>query len=247
MVKKIIFIIFLQSLGLKVFAEKSLLRVSVATSNQMPLIDWKEGEKVGGGLLYDLYKAIAAEGGFQLDWKVVPRARLDDLVERKLLDLRCYTAKEWVGNPDLYLWSKSFVTQEEAFIGYFKKDSEVSQNNLELENQTVAVVAGYKYKSLESEAKKRNLTQVEVSKPEAMMELLLSGRVQYGLFTLSAFKWLVRNKNLTESSFTAPVALETQKISCAIPKGSAFPAEKLLKIVNKVIDEKGKDLVRKYE
>jgi hypothetical protein len=87
-------------LSLGTSAEERPLRFSVSESWAMPMIHIEHGQATGG-VLYDLQQRLAEKVGRRAEMLVRPRLRIQQMLVRGEIDVRCYVNPAWLSESHL--------------------------------------------------------------------------------------------------------------------------------------------------
>ena len=109
-------VVALLLIGAPAFAAERALRFSVSESWAMPLMRYEQGQ-AAGGILYDLHTRLAEKVGRRAEQPVLPRQRVQQLLERGEIDVRCYVNPTWLKESHYqYIWSLPFMVQRDLLV-----------------------------------------------------------------------------------------------------------------------------------
>ncbi|WP_394699831.1 substrate-binding periplasmic protein [uncultured Pseudodesulfovibrio sp.] len=155
---------------------------------------------VNNGILMDVLRAVTGP----LD-RTVTSMRLPDkrgwyMLTHGGLDVYA-TAREWIENPDRFLWTDPFMANEDVLV-YRVGSPQIYSGPESLLGRNVACIRGFIYPPLEASFKSGKITRLDAPSPEAMLELLLRGRADAVLVNRTEILWLLRtDKNLEPHRF----------------------------------------------
>lgn len=189
--------------------------------NTMPLAAF-EGEEITDGIIKDLGIAIARRLGRTARFVTVPRNRLETTLIEGHADGVCYTLPAWLGNAQLR-WSRPLIRNRDLVVG--RMDAPVITAAVELADEPIGTVLGYRYPELEGLLGNRFRRDDAPDMP-ANLRKLTAGRVRYAIVdqltlhyemrtTLNQFK---PGSSLTIASFGA---------ACAFSLKGRVPADEL--------------------
>ena len=100
-----------------VVAEERPLRFSVSESWVMPMMNIENGQATGG-ILYDLQTRLAEKVGRRAEQLLMPRLRVQQMLARGEIDVRCYVNPAWLTESHhQYIWSVPFLVQRDWLVG----------------------------------------------------------------------------------------------------------------------------------
>ncbi|WP_372867508.1 hypothetical protein [Pseudomonas sp.] len=107
-------------------AEERPLRFAVSESWAMPMIHIEHGQATGG-ILYDLQQRLAEKVGRRAEMLVGPRLRIQQMLVRGEIDVRCYVNPAWLNESHhQYIWSVPFMVQRDLLVGRDKQQLQIS-------------------------------------------------------------------------------------------------------------------------
>lgn len=163
----------------------------------IPDTDWPpylidDPQYPGGGVLVEILTTIAKPLGYTVETKRLPNKRGWVQLDNGEVHVHA-KAKEWVSNPEDYLWTAPFMTNEDVLI--YQADSTLNYTSPEqLYGKSVAAIDGFVYPALESHFGPGKIKRRGVASPFAMLELLSRGRVDAALVNKSETQWLFRSR-----------------------------------------------------
>jgi len=178
----------------------------------VPDTDWppyliNDPKYTGGGVLVEVLKVVAEPMGYTVKVRRYPNKRGWKLLEDGDIDVHV-KAKEWVKNPDKYLWTAPFMVSEDILL--YSANSTLEYTSPEaLYGKTVAAMEGFVYPVLEAHFGPGKINRVNATSPFTMLDLLDHGRVDAALVNKSETQWLFRNR-----SDIKPDRFRMDKIPC---------------------------------
>ncbi len=80
-----------------------------------------------GGILYDLQQRLAEKVGRRAEMLVGPRLRIQQMLVRGEIDVRCYVNPAWLNESHhQYIWSVPFMVQRDLLVGRDKQQLQIS-------------------------------------------------------------------------------------------------------------------------
>jgi len=163
----------------------------------VPDTDWppyliSDPQYPGAGVLVDVLKAVAEPLGYTIETKRLPNKRGWMLLNKRNVDVHA-KALEWVKNPDEYLWTDSFMMNEDVML--YSAASKLKYTKPEdMYGKTIVCIDGFFYPVLEEHFGPGKINKVCVSSPYAMLELVDLGRADAALVNRGGTQWLFRNR-----------------------------------------------------
>ena len=207
------------------------IRFSVADTWGPPFAELRD-DLIVAGIVLDLVEAIGQVTQRQIVPLVLPRKRIDGAVKSGQVDLRCYTHPGWVNDPDAYYWSSGLF--EIPDVIFAQRDIAQPKSLQQIPHGSViGTVLGYKYEKLETSFVTRSLKREDASDQEKVMAKVAAGRHSYGISSLHALEWALRN---SPSLPIAPWRLKVSdtKFQCGVPINARIPAPELLDAIERL-------------
>jgi len=142
------------------------------------------------GIMIDVMKAIASKHGFSVKITPLPEKRAIRGIAGG--DIDAYSkAKEWVKNPDLYLWTDPVVDSTDVLI--FPKDRPVAfETPDDLKGKKIGAILGYRYPLLDPYFADGRIKRDDVKKDSLMLAKLLKGRDDAAIINKHVALWVIR-------------------------------------------------------
>lgn len=204
---------------------QDILRVSVSTSWNMPYADL-QGERLVGGIFWDVYRAVGQKMGLALVPVVLPRKRLDGAVANGDIDLRCYFNPKWTNTPDAYEWSKPLLTIQDVLFGHEGSHEPASLADMP-RGTRISTSLGYTYPSLEPLFARGDAQRDDSVDEEKVLLKMTADRTPYGVTKSNALDWY-RKSTPQHKLASWRLVLESADVHCAVPKNAAIPASRTL-------------------
>ncbi|MCY1402158.1 hypothetical protein D9M71_172920 [compost metagenome] len=204
-------------------AEPRTLRFSVVDSWAMPLARIENGQ-LTGGILFELFTATAQKVGLEPEFRILPRARVDQAQLKRSIDLRCYVAPAWTDRqfPE-YRWSVPLLIQRDLLVS-----KTPMPGNLErLPKQTIGTVLGYHYPRLQPLLESGQLARDDARNQELVLRKLQAGRYRYAISNQFALDWF--NHDLPDSQHLRGIeVVEETALACQVLDAPDLPTESIL-------------------
>lgn len=204
------------------------LRVSVSSSWTMPYGD-VQNERITGGILLDLYRAIAQKTGLTMVPVVLPRKRIDGAVVSGDIDLRCYFNPRWTSTPEIYEWSKPLWTIHDVLFGHEGTRELTSLTDMP-RGTRISTSLGYTYPALEPLFVRGDAARDDSFDEDKVLLKMTASRTPYGVTKSEALDWYRRNTPQHRLAAWRLV-LESTDVHCAAPRNAAVPPTRTLAAV----------------
>lgn len=201
------------------------LRFSISTSWNMPYAKF-EGDKLTGGIMFDLARALEKQMSNPVVFVVLPRKRLDAATLNGDIDLRCYLTPLWTQVPEQFTWSGRLFDITDVFFGTVTTPTPRTVEDIPY-GSAVSTVLGYTYPVLEASFAGGQLKREDTVDQEKVMLKVSVGRTLYGTSDVLALDWYKRN---TPKHSLSPWSLvfSRKDFQCGVYKGTSFSPASIL-------------------
>ena len=194
-------------------AHSAALRVAVADSWAMPMIEVTDGQPTSG-ILYDLILSLAHHLGQPAQFQVLARARVQSAMEHGEVDIRCFVAPAWVGHSARnYLWSEPLLEQRDVLVSTHKHLNPVNVQTLP--QQSIGTVLSYTYPSLQPLFDAAKLHRDDARSQEQVLQMLIARRFDYAVSNQWALDWVNKNRQQTDQLHSVAL-IQEQWLSCMV-------------------------------
>lgn len=231
-------------MSLSAAAAEPPLRFVVPDSWAMPMVQLERGRPIQG-ILHDVMISLATQVGAPAEFHVLPRARVQNAMERGEVDIRCYAAQSWLPNQSGdYIWSILLWTQPDLLISKQAPPDPVVP--ADLPRQSIGTVHGYSYPSLQPLFDADQLQREDARNQEQVLEKLLAGRYQYAVSNQWTLEWF--NQRLQPNQQLQGVAvLQVQKVGCYVRNDPKVPVQRILRTLLRMkMSGEIDDIIRLY-
>jgi polar amino acid transport system substrate-binding protein len=170
--------------------QQDVLRFSVGQSWGLPFVE-RVGNRVVGGLLIDLMRALAEELDRRPQFVLLASARVDAALERDEVDLHCLLAKSWAPQvSEAARWSVPLMRLRDVLVvgrGGPADEAALARGG----PWTFSAVHNYRYPTLEAQIAEGQLVRDNALNQWAVLEKLARGHTALGVvnaLTLAAFQ-----------------------------------------------------------
>ncbi|MGE8498880.1 MAG: substrate-binding periplasmic protein [Pseudomonas sp.] len=168
------------------------------------------------GIAVEVARQVLEQAGIQAEFVFYPTNRLKLMEQQGRVDLNYADSPHWSAESDgvPFLFSHPYLNvKEHLFFLASHPAREVPLDQLKSLN--VGGVRGYHYPSLETAFQHRQLVRLDTSREDALMELLVLGRVDAIVMADDMFSYLLHARALDPQLFargpqisTAPLAIK---------------------------------------
>lgn len=221
---RILLLALLLPLCAPLFAQERPLRFSITESWSMPMIHIENG-KATGGILFDLQTRLAQKVGRSAEMLVMPRLRVQTMMLRGELDVRCNTNPQWMQTAyHQYIWSVPFMDQRDLIVSYYDApDLDMTG----LVGERLGTVLGFRYPSLDALFDNGQLVRDEGRTQDLVLEKLQAGRYQYAVSSQLSLDWFNRNQR-PEQRLREVAEIAADPLSCVVRDAPDVPTQALL-------------------
>lgn len=206
-------------------AEERPLRFSVIESWAMPMMQIEHGQATGG-ILYDLQVRLAQKVGRRAELLVMPRLRVQQMLVRGEIDVRCYVNPAWLHESyHQYIWSVPFMVQRDMLVRR-ARDQPVSPALAQ--GELVGTVLGFIYPKLEPLFASGQLRRDDARTQELALEKLQANRYRYAVSNDLALQWFNRRQPSTRK-LQAERELNAELVACIVRDEPDVPTMQLLR------------------
>ncbi|UTH30206.1 substrate-binding periplasmic protein [Ectopseudomonas hydrolytica] len=205
--------------------EQRPLRFSVTEGWAMPMIRIEDG-RATSGILYDLQTRLAEKVGRRAELLVMPRLRVQRLLTRGEIDVRCYVNPSWLSEPHhQYTWSQPFMVQRDLIVG---RHDEADISLAQLPGERLGTVLGFSYPHLDALFASGQVQREDARTQELVLEKLEAGRYRYAVSNELTLAWF--NRGLPEEKRLRALAeLSADALSCLVRDAPDVPTQALLR------------------
>ncbi|MBB2494924.1 substrate-binding periplasmic protein [Aquipseudomonas ullengensis] len=206
-------------------AEERPLRFSVTESWAMPMMRIEDGQATGG-ILYDLQMRLAQKVGRRAELLVMPRKRVQQMLVRGEIDVRCYVNPAWLQESHYqYIWSVPFMVQRDVLV---RRTHEQPLRPNQVQGEMVGAVLGFVYPALEPMFTSGHLLRDDARTQELVLEKLEANRYRYAVSNDLMLHWFNRQQP-AQRKLQEVRELSTDLVSCIVRDEPDVPTMKLLR------------------
>ncbi len=226
-----------------VIAEERPLRFSVTESWAMPMMQIEQG-RATAGILYDLQIRLAQKVGRRAELLVMPRLRVQQMLVRGEIDVRCYVNPAWLQESHYqYIWSVPFMVQRDLLV---QRPQEQPPTPAQAQGELVGTVLGFIYPSLEPQFTSGHLRRDDARTQELALEKLEANRYRYAVSNDLALQWFNRRQP-AERKLQTVRELSADLVACIVRDDPDVPTMRLLRaLVQMSNDGEFESILAKY-
>jgi polar amino acid transport system substrate-binding protein len=200
------------------------LRFSVSESWGMPMIRYEQGQATGG-ILYDLQVRLAQKVGRRAELMVMPRLRVQQMLVRGEIDVRCYVNPAWLQeSPHQYIWSLPFMVQRDLIVTRATEPALPERPDGEL----LGTVLGFKYPRLEPLFASGQLQRDDARTQELVLEKLEARRYRYAVSNQMTLDWY-NSRQPVPRKLKAIDEVASDLVACIVRNEPDVPTQQLLR------------------
>lgn len=205
-------------------AEERPLRFSVSESWAMPMIHIENG-RATAGILFDLQQRLAEKVGRRAEMLVRPRLRLQQMLVRGEVDVRCYVNPAWLSESHhQYIWSVPFMVQRDLLIGRSQQQVQLNQ----MPGETIGTVLGFTYPSLDTLFTSGQLIRDDARTQELALAKLQAKRYDYAISNELMLQWYNRQQP-GEGKLQPLLEVANDIVACIVRDEPDVPTMRLLR------------------
>jgi polar amino acid transport system substrate-binding protein len=205
-------------------AEERPLRFSVSESWAMPMIHIENG-RATAGILFDLQQRLAEKVGRRAEMLVRPRLRIQQMLVRGEIDVRCYVNPAWLSESHhQYIWSVPFMVQRDLLVGRSQQQVQLNQ----MPGETIGTVLGFTYPSLDTLFTSGQLIRDDARTQELALAKLQAKRYDYAISNELMLQWYNRQQP-GEGKLQPLLEVANDIVACIVRDEPDVPTMRLLR------------------
>ncbi|MBC9251545.1 amino acid ABC transporter substrate-binding protein [Pseudomonas alcaligenes] len=206
-------------------AEERPLRFSVTESWAMPMMQIEHGQATAG-ILYDLQMRLAEKVGRRAELMVMPRLRVQQMLVRGEIDVRCYVNPAWLSESHYqYIWSVPFMIQPDVLV---RRANDQPVPVEQAQGALVGTVLGFIYPKLEPLFASGHLRRDDARTQALALEKLEANRYRYAVSNDLALQWYNRRQPPARQLQEAG-ELSADLVACIVRDAPDVPTMQLLR------------------
>ena len=200
------------------------LRFSVIESWGMPMMRYEQG-RAAGGILYDLQIRLAQKVGRRAELMVMPRLRVQQMLVRGEIDVRCYVNPAWLQESHhQYIWSLPFMVQRDLIVARAEESALPERHN----GERVGTVLGFTYPRLEPLFANGQLQRDDARTQELVLEKLEARRYRYAVSNQLTLDWY-NSHQPTPRKLKPLDEVASDLVACIVRDEPDVPTQQLLR------------------
>lgn len=205
-------------------ADERPLRFSIIESWAMPLVKVENGQATSG-IIFDLQNRLAEKVGRRAEMMVLPRKRVQQMLVRGEIDVRCYVNPNWMTESHhQYIWSVPFMVQRDMLVARTQRTMTLAN----LRGEQVGTVLGYIYPQLQPKFDAHDLQRDDARTQSLTLLKLEAGRNNYAVSNELALNWFNRDQ-APEHKLHPLEELSSDLASCIVRDEPDVPTMALLR------------------
>ncbi|WP_085907135.1 substrate-binding periplasmic protein [Kiloniella majae] len=189
------------------------------------------------GLSYDLVRYLNKHGNnkFQFKLNIIPRKRLDTLLEANSDIIVPWVSPEWFGinARSRFLWTEPLLS--DGNIYFSRKDNPIDIKEMaDLNSLMLGGVLGHRYAAIDKEVDKGNFARTNAPLERNLIKMLIGERADIAIMAESSARYLVWEGKLDQEIYFSPYKhsafLRRLLISGYLPQVHLFLDDMILKM-----------------
>lgn len=212
-------------------AQAEPLRFLASDSWGMPYGDI-EGNRIKGGIVYDMAQAIGEAMKQPVTFLVMPRNRTDAAVIAGNIDVRCYVNPAWTKIPDLHVWTEPLFNSPNVIVGRSSSTSLTSIDQMPAGTR-IGMVLGFVYPELDGRVASGALVRDNANDQEKNLLKLSVGRFPYAVVNDRVLGWF-RKENPTGNIAPWQLSLGKSEFFCAAAKSARTDPQRIITAIERL-------------
>lgn len=192
--------------------------------NTPPQVIVNQDDEITSGIQYDLAMAISDSTGLHIEFLKTPRARLEQQLLERFVDLNCASNPKWLINDSL-IWSESLYDNPDMLINNIGIIS-IEQLSQFLTNSNeptlIGTVLGYRYPKLEPFFLKGKLKRIDSLSPLISYQRFRRGDFPFFVIANTEASLVEKSENISA------IVLENNELHCVF--SPELPTDVLTKL-----------------
>lgn len=207
-------------------AEERPLRFSVTESWAMPMMRIENGQATGG-ILYDLQHRLAQKVGRRAELQVMPRMRVQQIMVRGEIDVRCYVNPAFLQESHYqYIWSVPFMSQRDVLVTRSQPSKDLRPE--QLQGHAIGTVLGFTYPRLEPLFARGELRRDDARTQDLVLDKLRAHRYDFAVSNDKSLEWYNRHQSPEQRVYES-AQLGNDLMSCIVRDEPDVPTMQLLR------------------
>lgn len=222
-------------------AEERPLRFSVSESSTMPMVRIEDGQATGG-ILYDLQMRLAEKVGRPAQLMVLPRLRIQRMLVRGEIDVRCDVNPAWLEeSTHQYIWSVPFMVHRYVLVG-----AKADMPRQPPPGETIGTVLGFVYPTLEPAFASGALLRDDARTQDLVLAKLAVARDRYAISNELTLDWFNRT-HPGDQPLRKLGVLSSDIVACIVRDEPDVPTQTLLRaLVRMSVDGEFEAILARY-
>lgn len=211
---------------------KTSLQISVADSDGPP-IAFLADNRLTGGLSKEIGEALAHELGTNVEFIVVPRKRIEPLIEAGKAQITCNANPKWYKHPQRLQWTKEIYPQVERLIS-LKPLPDIHYVN-ELTGKKISTIRGYTYPALAYLWLNHRASHLPESRLELMIRAIQRRLADVAVVSELEFAYWAKNHPIDAQQLKLhPITVTSIPTMCAVSQHSSITVAQLNQAIDRL-------------
>jgi len=178
-----------------------------------------DGVTIIGGVIKDINDEAAKRLGITIDYKLFARRSVDAVLLDGDGHVTCNIQPAWTGIADQLIWTEPMFEDQDI---YWRKTNTPALNNVEdLIGKSFMTYSGYTHgETVTAQVEAKQTKRVNLYASQNLMQELLRGRADYGIFSRIRGQFLLTQKKYAGKIEPAGLVDSTYNNFCAISPSS---------------------------
>ena len=156
------------------------------------------GEDADSGITHDILVHALGDMGWSLRTVFHSEPRGLAQLDRNMVDCRG-KAKEWINNPDAYLWTEPFLSPQEVLVSRAESPVEY-KDALKGRDLIIVGIFGFSYPLLKPCCNGGSTRRIDVASPDHQLFLVKLGRADAAVMDEFTARWLIKTSEQYDAS-----------------------------------------------
>lgn len=196
-------------------AAADVLRVSWGTHNAPPYAI-VTGNALTGGIIHDIGRLLGRKLGRPVAFVEVPRARNEEQLRSRNIDVVCITNPAWMKNPGEFVWSPKLFSEAGAVI---QAAGTTPWNGIaDLAGKRIGTILGYRYPNVDELFADGRASRDDAADLDSNMQRLAIGRVDAVIDSDLPVRWWLAQHDTGGHYPVARFVTSRHDVQCAVSR-----------------------------
>jgi ABC-type amino acid transport substrate-binding protein len=194
------------------------------------------GNKIVGGIIWDIANELADELNAQATFADIPRMRQTNYLKAGRTDVLLISNPMWLKNKENLIWSKALFDEFDVLLN--RADNPLTIRNQEdLHGLNIGTIRGYKYQLIEEDIAQGLITRFDVRGLDANIGKLLLNRIDALIVSSTVINYRLSKRKDADKFKISPLILSNHQVYAAISPKSSISPKKIIDALNKLKEQ----------